>query len=53
MAARRDPKGGGAAFEQDFQAAPALGRPGGRLRAWYQAATGPASPQMIVVERIR
>jgi hypothetical protein len=46
-------EGGGAAFEQDFQAAPALGRPGGRLRAWYQAAAGPASPQMIVVERVR
>jgi hypothetical protein len=45
--------GGGAAFEQDFEAAPALRRPGGRLRAWYQAAKGPASPQMIVVERIR
>lgn len=46
-------EGGGAAFEQDFDAAPSLGRPGGRLRAWYQAAQGPASPQMIVVERIR
>ena len=45
--------GGGAAFEQDFEAAPALRRPGGRLRAWYQAAAGPASPQMIVVERVR
>src|ERR1043165_1089143 len=45
--------GGGAAFEQDFEAAPALRRPGGRLRAWYQAAQGPASPQMIVVERVR
>jgi hypothetical protein len=46
-------EGGGAAFEQDFEAAPALRRPGGRLRAWYQAAAGPASPQMIVVERAR
>jgi hypothetical protein len=46
-------EGGGAAFEQDFEAAPALRRPGGRLRAWYQAAQGPASPQMIVVERVR
>ena len=46
-------EGGGAAFEQDFEAAPALRRPGGRLRAWYQAAAGPASPQMIVVERTR
>lgn len=46
-------EGGGAAFEQDFEAAPALRRPGGRLRAWYQAAAGPASPQMIVVERVR
>jgi hypothetical protein len=46
-------EGGGAAFEQDFEASPALRRPGGRLRAWYQAATGPASPQMIVVERVR
>lgn len=46
-------EGGGAAFEQDFEGAPALRRPGGRLRAWYQAATGPASPQMIVVERVR
>jgi hypothetical protein len=45
--------GGGAAFEQDFEAAPSLGRPGGRLRAWYQAAQGPAQPQMIVVERVR
>jgi hypothetical protein len=45
--------GGGAAFELDFDAAPTLGRPGGRLRAWYQAAAGPASPQMIVVERVR
>ena len=33
-------EGGGAAFEQDFEAAPALRRPGGRLRAWYQAARG-------------
>ena len=46
-------EGGGAAFEQDFEAAPALRRPGGRLRAWFQAAAGPASPQMIVVERVR
>ncbi len=46
-------EGGAAAFEQDFEAAPALRRPGGRLRAWYQAAAGPASPQMIVVERVR
>lgn len=46
-------EGGGGAFEQDFEAAPALRRPGGRLRAWYQAAAGPASPQMIVVERVR
>lgn len=46
-------EGGAAAFEQDFEAAPALRRPGGRLRAWYQAAQGPASPQMIVVERVR
>ena len=46
-------EGGGAAFEQDFEAAPSLRRPGGRLRAWYQAAQGPASPQMIVVERVR
>lgn len=46
-------EGGGAAFEQDFEAAPALRRPGGRLRAWYQAAAGPASPQMIVIERVR
>jgi hypothetical protein len=46
-------EGGGGAFEQDFEAAPTLGRPGGRLRAWYQAAAGPASPQMIVVERVR
>lgn len=46
-------EGGGAAFEQDFEAAPTLGRPGGRLRAWYQTAAGPASPQMIVVERVR
>jgi hypothetical protein len=44
---------GSPAFEQDFEAAPALRRPGGRLRAWYQAAQGPASPQMIVVERVR
>lgn len=46
-------EGGGGAFEQDFEAAPALRRPGGRLRAWYQPAAGPASPQMIVVERVR
>jgi hypothetical protein len=45
--------GGGAAFEQDFEAATRLRRPGGRLRAWYQPAAGPASPQMIVVERVR
>lgn len=46
-------EGDAAAFEQDFEAAPRLRRPGGRLRAWYQAATGLASPQMIVVERVR
>jgi hypothetical protein len=46
-------EGGGGAFEQDFEGAPRLGRTGGRLRAWYQAAAGPASPQMIVVERVR
>jgi hypothetical protein len=44
---------GSTAFEHDFEAAPRLRRPGGRLRAWYQAAQGAASPQMIVVERVR
>jgi len=46
-------EGGGAAFEQDFEGNAMIGARAGTLRAWYQPAQGPASPQMIVVERLR
>jgi hypothetical protein len=45
-------EGGGRAFEQDFEANPMIPNSAGRMRAWYQPAAGPASPQMIVVERV-
>jgi len=38
-------------FEHSFGAA--LGRPAVTLRTWYQAASGPAQPQMIVTEQVR
>jgi len=48
-----DREGGGRAFEQDFEANRSIRADAGRMRTWYQAAQGPALPQMIVVERVR
>lgn len=42
---------GARVFEQSFGAAPR--RPAVTLRTWYQAASGPAQPQMIVTEQVR
>lgn len=42
---------GARVFEDSFGAA--LGRPAVTLRTWYQAASGPAQPQMIVTEQVR
>lgn len=42
---------GAKVFEQSFGAA--LGRPAVILRTWYQPASGPAQPQMIVTEQVR
>jgi hypothetical protein len=42
---------GARVFEQSFGAA--LGRPAVTLRTWFQAASGPAQPPMIVTEQVR
>lgn len=42
---------GARVFEQSFGAA--LGRPSVTLRTWFQPASGPAQPQMIVTEQVR